>query len=305
MRTSPPSTGAETSAALLTGRRVVVTGAGSGLGAEYARQIAAAGAAVAVNDLDPVAAERTADEIVAVGGRAIGIAADVANWDAAEALIEACVHEFGGVDGLVNNAGILGPVGSMLDTDREAASAVLRVNIDGTIAPSVHAARAMSGSGDGAIVNVSSGNQSGHLGFAVYGASKGAVSSLTYAWAVELGHAGIRVNAIAPNARTQMIERLSEELGANPEERDYPSEGDNAAVVVYLLSDLAAHLNGQVVRVDRGLVSLTSHPAVVAPRVQVDYTPINVARVFENELSDRFQPVGISLAEVRHLGMLY
>lgn len=297
--------GVETSGALLAGRRIVVTGAGSGLGAAYACEIASAGAAVVVNDLDREAAERTAAAIVAAGGCAIGFGADVAEWDAARALIEVCVGEYGGIDGLVNNAGILGPVGSMLNTDRSAAAAVLRVNIDGTIAPSIHAARAMSGASGGAIVNVSSGNQSGHLGFAVYGASKGAVSSLTYAWAAELGPLGIRVNAISPNSRTPMIDRLSDQLGANPEERDYPSAGDNAAVVVYLLSDLAARLNGQVVRVDHGLVSLTSHPAVVAPRVQVDYTPGDVARVFDTELSDHLQPVGISLAEVRHLEMIY
>lgn len=289
----------------LIGRRIVVTGAGAGLGATYARCIAAEGAAVVVNDLDPNAAERVAREIRDQGGEAISFAADVADWDASAELINTCVQRFGSIDGLVNNAGIIGQVGSMLDTDPAAVGAVLRVNVQGTIGPSVHAARAMVGSGGGAIVNVSSGNQCGHVEFATYGASKGAVSSLTYAWAAELGPKGVRVNAISPNARTKMIDDLEAQLGSNPEERDYPSESDNAAVVVYLLSASATHLNGQVIRVDKDLVSVTSHPVVVEPRVGIKYTPGNVAAVFDGELGHSLQPLGISIAAVSHLVSLY
>ncbi len=287
----------------LLGRRIVVTGAGAGLGATYARRIADEGAAVVVNDLDPNAAEQVATEIRDRGGEAISFAADVADWDASAELIDSCVQRFGSIDGLVNNAGIIGQVGSMLDTDPSAAAAAFRVNVHGTIGPSVHAARAMVGGG--AIVNVSSGNQCGHLGFATYGATKGAVSSLTYAWAVELGPKGIRVNAISPNAHTKMIDDLTAQLGENPEERDYPSESDNAAVVVYLLSGRAAHLNGQVIRVDKDLVSVTSHPVVIEPRVGIEYSPANVASVFDGELRDRLQPSGISIAAVKHVEPLY
>ncbi len=289
----------------LLGRRVVVTGAGAGLGATYARTIAAEGAAVVVNDLDPDAAERVATQIRAQGAEAVAFAADVADWDASAALIDTCIERFGSIDGLVNNAGIIGQVGSMLDTDPAKAEAAFRVNVQGTIGPSVHAARAMVAGGGGAIVNVSSGNQCGHLGFATYGASKGAVSSLTYAWAAELGQKGVRVNAISPNAHTKMIEDLTAQLGENPEEREYPSESDNAAVVVFLLSTRAAHLNGQVIRVDKGLVSVTSHPVVVEPRVSIDYSPARVAAVFEGELRDSLQPVGISIAAVKHVEPLY
>lgn len=290
---------------ILDGRRVVVTGAGSGLGAAYARCIAGEGAAVVVNDLDPEAAESVAADVRAHGGRAVSFAADVSDWAASALLIATCLDEFGAIDGLVNNAGIIGQVGSMLDTEPTAAAAVMRVNIHGTIAPSVHAARAMVAGGGGAIVNVSSGNQCGHAEFASYGASKGAVSSLTYAWAAELGPKGIRVNAISPNAHTNMTDDLEAQLGSNPEERDYPSESDNAAVVTYLLSDRAAHLNGQVIRVDKDLVSVTSHPAVVEPRVGVRYTPESVAAVFDQDLRHSLQPLGISIAAVHHLDSLY
>lgn len=291
---------------LLEGRIVVVTGAGAGLGAEYARQIAAAGAAVVVNDLAAEAAERTVAMIREAGGDAIAFAADVADWDSAAELIAACVEHYGAIDGLVNNAGIIGRVGSMLDTDPESLARVLRVNVHGTAGPAVHAARAMLAAGrGGAIVNVSSGNQSGHVGFASYGASKGAVSTLTYAWAAELGPRGIRVNAISPNAHTAMTDDLEAQLGENPEEREYPSESDNASVVVFLLSERAARLNGQVVRVDSGYLSVTSHPSVVSPRAQIEYSPERVAEVFEGELADRLQPLGISLADIRHKHDLY
>lgn len=289
----------------LIGRRVVVTGAGAGLGATYARCIAAEGAAVVVNDLNQDAAERIAAEIRDIGGQAISYAADIGDWDASAELINTCVQRFGSIDGLVNNAGVIGQVGSMLDTDPAAIATVLRVNVQGTVGPSVHAARAMLAGGGGAIVNVSSGNQCGHAEFAAYGASKGAVSSLTYAWAAELGPKGIRVNAISPNARTKMTDDLTAQLGSNPEERDYPSETDNAAVVVYLLSNRAAHLNGQVIRVDKDLVSVTSHPAVVEPRVDIHYTPANVAAIFDGDLRDNLQPVGISIAAVNHIATLY
>lgn len=175
----------------------------------------------------------------------------------------------------------------------------------GTIGPSVHAARAMITSGGGAIVNVSSGNQCGHVEFATYGASKGAVSSLTYAWAAELGPKGIRVNAISPNAHTKMIDDLEAQLGGNPEERDYPSESDNAAVVVYLLSKRASHVNGQVIRVDKDLVSVTSHPVVVEPRAAIRYSPANVAAIFDGDLRGNLQPLGISIAAIQHTDLLY
>ena len=284
----------------LPGRRVIVTGAGAGLGASYAQAVAAQGAAVIVNDLDPSHAEETAEIIRSRGGVAKAFAGDVADWKFAEELVQFATIELGGLDGLVNNAGIIGTVGPMLETDPSAAEAVLRVNVLGTIYPSTHAARAMA-AGGGSIVNVTSGNQSGHLGFATYGASKGAVSTLTYAWAIELIQQNIRVNAISPNAQTQMTDDLETQLGFNPEERLYPSAADNAAVVVYLLSDKSKRVNGQVVRVDYKKLSITSHPMIVSPRVDIDYTVDTIAQIFARELSERLQPCGISIASVAQL----
>ena len=291
----------------LAGRRVVVTGAGMGLGAAYAEAVAAAGAAVLVNDLDPELATATAERVTVSGGRAVAHAADVADWDAARGIAERCVAEFGGIDGLVNNAGILGRLRPIYDETENVARRVFDVNVLGTLFVGVHAARAMvDAKAGGAIVNVSSGNQCGHALHSTYGASKGAVSSLTYAWAVDLAEHGIRVNAISPNAFTNQIEEEIEQLGHNPEDRDYPSRDDNAAVVTFLLSDASERLNGQIVRVDHGHVSVMAHPLVAAPRVAIKEWSIDaLAKAFEDGLADQLQPLGIATAEVRHLAPLH
>src|SRR5262249_26173746 len=155
-----------------------------------------------VNDLDEELAAGTAERINAAGGRAVACAGDVSDWDAAKAIVDSCVSEFGGIDGLVNNAGIVAFT-MMVDETEENIRCIISVNLLGTIFGGAHAARAMvAGGSGGAIVNVSSGNQCGHVYMGTYGASKGAVSSLTYAWARELAEHGIRVNAISPNAHT-------------------------------------------------------------------------------------------------------
>lgn len=287
---------------LLAGRHIVVTGAGMGLGAAYAEAAAAEGAQVVVNDLNAEHAHETAVRIRAAGGVVAAYVADVSDWNAAGELIEFCVAQFGGIDGLVNNAGILGKVGSMLTDDPEVAARVLNVNVLGTIYPSMHAARTMQQAGTpGAIVNVSSGNQCGHPLLATYGASKGAVSTLTFAWAEALSEYGIRVNAISPNAHTNMVDEGVRQLGYNAEARDYPTPADNAAAVVYLLSELSAHLTGQVVRVDHEMLAVTSHPLVVSPRVPIKYSVAAVADAFDGPLRAAIQPPGISYASVTHL----
>ncbi len=285
----------------LDGRRVVVTGAGMGLGAAYAEAAANAGAAVIVNDLDGDRAAQIAERISHNGGRAVPFAADVSVWASAGAIVEKCVEEFGGIDGLVNNAGIIGRVRPMLEETEDVARALLEVNVLGTLSVSVHAARAMvAGERGGAIVNVSSGNQAGHALVSTYGATKGAVSTLTYAWARELAEHGIRVNAISPNAHTTMIDDMIAQVGYNPEERDYPAPEHNAAVVAYLLSDASKKLNGQNVRVEHGRINVIGHPVVVQPIVSVDEWSVEgVARAFTGELGDHLQPLGLAEAEVR------
>ncbi len=297
---TPLPTEMPSSPGALRDRRVVVTGAGSGLGAAYAEAAAALGASVIVNDLDPGLAADTATRIRQTGGTASPFAADIADWDGARAAIEGCIDEFGGIDGLVNNAGIVGRLRPMTDETEKVARRVVDVNVLGTLFAGIHAARAMVQAGvAGAIVNVSSGNQCGHALLSTYGATKGAVSTLTYAWAADLAEHGIRVNAISPNAHTGQIDEVIEQLGYNPEDREYPQREDNAAVVCFLLSDASKELSGQIVRVDRGYVSVMTHPLVAAPRVPMsEWTVDALGAVFSSSLAGKLQPTGVALAEV-------
>ena len=282
----------------LEGRRVVVTGAGHGLGAVYAEQVAVAGAAVVVNDIDADTAAATADRINEAGGQAVAFAGDVSDWDTAGEMIGKCISEFGGVDGLVNNAGILGRLCPVNEADADARR-VIEVNVVGTLYPGIHAARAMVSSQiKGAIVNVSSGSMMGQDMYGPYSASKGAVASLTYVWSRDLAEHGIRVNALSPNAWSGQNEEMVRQLGYNAETHitSHPSKEDNAAVVVFLLSNGSERVNGQVVRVMTGQVTLLTHPYIIAPGVELsEFTHETVAEAFNGgALGEALQPVGIA-----------
>ena len=279
----------------LAGRAVLVTGAGRGLGRSYARLAAAHGAAVVVNDIAADAATQVADGIVADGGRAVADGSDIASWDGAGALVARCLERFGAIDGLVNNAGIF-RIASITEQEPGDLRAVLEVNVLGTAYCGLHALRAMLARGRGSVVNVTSGAQSGTAALGAYGASKGAVASLTYCWAAEVAGTGVRVNAVSPNAYTRMAEDFERYLGGRAQGQNVgkPPEG-NAPAVVYLLSDASAAVNGQVVRVDGDELSLMSHPAVLEPRlVRPQWTVEGVAEAFASELAPRSEALGVT-----------
>lgn len=296
----------------------MVTGAGSGLGAAYAEAAAALGAAVVVNDIDPALAADTAARITHAGGSAAPFAADVCDWDQAHALINSCVDRFGGIDGLVNNAGILGRLRPVNEETQDVARRVIDVNVLGTTFVAIHASRAMVASGTGgAIVNVTSGAQCGYALHGIYGASKGAVATLTYAWAVDLAHQGIRVNAISPGAHTGMLDdaiaqlrseagEVADQVGYEAEGGEHPELSDNAAVVCFLLSDASDELTGQVVRVDPGYVSIMTHPLVAEPRGHVaEWTVERLATAFRTVLAGNLQPPGLAVGKVKDLRPLH
>jgi NAD(P)-dependent dehydrogenase (short-subunit alcohol dehydrogenase family) len=282
---------------VLTGRAVVVTGAGRGLGAAYAELAAAHGAAVVVNDVDLGEARAVAARIEAAGGRAVADGSDIATWDGAGALVAGCVDAFGAIDGLVNNAGIFRMAGPRAQ-DPDEFRAVVEVNLLGTAYCGLHAIRAMHGRG-GSIVNVTSGAHAGSADMAAYGASKGGVASLTYCWAVDLAGSGTRVNAVSPNARTRMAEAYERHLGERARGQNMRKLPErNAPVVVYLLSDLSAAVHGQVVRIDGDELSLVCHPAVLGAGLHdPQWTVESVAAAFESDLAGQSQPLGLTRAE--------
>lgn len=274
---------------LLEGSAVVVTGAGAGLGRAYALAAAGAGAAVVVNDLDGAAADETTERIRGLGGRAFAIPADVSDPATGERLVAACLREFGRLDGLVNNAGLLAP-GPAIEQTPETAARILGVNVAGTIHCGVAALRAMiAARTPGSVVNVASGALQGTEGLSLYGATKGAVMSLSYAWALELAGTGIRCNVIAPLARTAMSE-----LSGGPEHRKGGPAETVAPAVVYLLSPLSAGVTGQILRFDGRRLGLMDPPQLTAVTERESWRAEEVAEALGTVLADAVAPVGLA-----------
>lgn len=275
---------------------MVITGAGRGLGAAYARLAAAEGARTVVNDINADAAEAVAQQIRAAGGEACASSANIALWEDAAKLVQLCVDRFGTIDGLVNNAALF-RMARPEEEDAAAMRALIEVNVLGTLHCGVHALRHMLPRRSGSIVNITSGAQAGSSLQSVYGASKGAVASLTYSWAIDCIASGVRVNAFAPMARTAMADTAQAYLadhGLPPWPPLAPLPEDNAPAVVFLLSPLAAAVNGQVLRLDGGRLSLMTHPAVLHPPLQRErWTIEDLHLAWESYFAQRQLPLGV------------
>lgn len=256
----------------LVGRVVIVTGAGRGLGRAYARALAAAGAAVLVNDVgcavdgrgeDPAVAGIVVDEIRAAGGTAAASTEPVGTPASAERIVRAAVDELGAVDAIVNNAGVSvsRPFAELSAADWER---VRRVHLDGTFACAQAAFVAMRAAGRGGrIINVTSGAalDRAYPGTAAYAAAKGGVVSLTRVIAAEGAAHGITCNVLAPLART----RMSAAFLAG--DADDLAPDALAPLVVYLASAASAAVSGHVFRFRRGRI------AVARERTSVDVAP--------------------------------
>lgn len=241
----------------LGGRVYVVTGAGRGLGRAYACAIARAGGSVIVNDIDKEAARAVAEEITLAGGDARASQHDVAIE--ADALIEAAIAAYDRLDGLVNNAGLL-RIGDPTQETAESIAQVVGVNLIGVIACGLAAIRRMRRDArPGVIVNITSGAALGMRGLSLYGATKAAVSALTASWAADLAPEGIRVVGVSPVAATRMFAASGRTDTASPPE-------DIAPLVVFLLSDRARGLDGQILRLSNGALSIVS-PAANGPEI--------------------------------------
>ena len=247
-------------AKLCEGRVAIVTGAGRGIGREYALMLAAHGAKVVVNDLGGARdgtgastgpAQEVVDEIAKAGGEAVANGDDVSDFAAAERMIRGAVERFGRLDAVINNAGILRD--RMLVNMTEAEwDAVIKVHLKGTFAPAHHAAaywRDLAKKGekvDARIINTSSvSGIYGNPGQTNYGAAKSGIAGFTVIAARELRRYGITVNAIAPGALTRLTEDLGMGKGSE-EEKDRMHPRWIAPIVTWLVSAQSAHITGRV-----------------------------------------------------------
>ncbi|GLV55615.1 glucose-1-dehydrogenase [Dictyobacter sp. S3.2.2.5] len=243
---------------------IVVTGASRGIGAATARLVSASGFAVAVNFTHgEAAAHEVVAQIVAAGGRATPIQADVAHEEDVLRLFETAERELGPLQGLVNNAGITGGFARVEDVQAEAITRMLAVNVTGTILCSREAVRRMSlrhGGSGGSIVNISSlaARTGGSGEWVHYAASKGAINSFTIGLAREVASEGIRVNAVAPG----LIETDLHATNGDPDrpQRMSPTipmqragtPDEVAAGVLWLLSPAASYTTGAILEIGGG-----------------------------------------------------
>ncbi|OAI43573.1 short-chain dehydrogenase [bacterium SCGC AG-212-C10] len=249
----------------LAGKVAIVTGAGSqlddgiGNGRAAAVLMAREGASVLVVDRKRSAAEATTAMIVGEGGKAEVFEADVTKSDDCRAMVEAAVNHWGRLDILDNNVGI-GGAGSVVTVDEDDWDRVMRVNVKGMMLASKYAIPAMAANGSGAIVNISSIAALAPSRLTPYATSKGAVISLTKAMAVDHARDGIRVNCVAPGpVYTPMVYAagMSDEMRERRQRSSLLNiEGtgwDIGNAVLFLASDEARYITGQVLQVDGGV----------------------------------------------------
>jgi 3-oxoacyl-[acyl-carrier protein] reductase len=238
---------------------VIVTGAGKGIGRAIAERFAGSGAKVAVNDVDADAVAETVEAITAAGGTAAMAAiADVSDSASVAAMIDAVMAEHGRIDVLLNNAGLVSPMLHFFEADEAWWRRIIDVNLTGHFLVSHPVARIMAKQGGGSIINMSSGGATrAHRAFTAYDATKGGIEALTRAMALDLGPYGIRVNALMPGS--------IDTSGMTLDQRQYRGENvplgrigepyDMTGAALFLASDDAAYITGDVIKVDGGMLA--------------------------------------------------
>lgn len=243
------------------GRSVIVTGAGSGIGRAAALAFAAEGARVLVADLDAEGAKKAVEEIELAGGTAVAVTGDLSEQEVVDRVAATAVERFGGVDVLVNNAGIMDRMSAAADVSDAEWERVIRVNLTAPFLLTRAVLPHMLAAGRGAIVNTASeAGLRGSAAGAAYTASKHGVVGLTKSLAVMYRKQGIRANAIAPGGTATNIV-VEAEQGAHGPAALGPhfvnlgrlaQAEEQAAAIVFLASDAAANINGAILPVDDG-----------------------------------------------------
>jgi 3-oxoacyl-[acyl-carrier protein] reductase len=237
---------------------VLVTGAAGGIGRAIAERFAGQGCKLVVNDVDAEAANAVVRAIGESGGTAVSAVADVSDGAQVAAMFDTLVAEFGDIDVLVNNAGLVSPMLHFFEADEAWWRRILDVNLTGHFLCSHVAARMMAKAGGGSIINMSSGGATrAHRAFTAYDATKGGIEALTRAMALDLGPYGIRVNALMPGSiDTSGLGLDARKLrGENVPLGRIGEPIDMTGAALFLASDDASYITGDVIRIDGGMLA--------------------------------------------------
>lgn len=293
----------------LDGKVAVVTGAGQGIGREAARALAAAGAAVVVNDMDGELAEAAVRAIRAEGGRAEKAVAAIGTAEAADLCVGTALSAFGRLDAMCCNAGILRDR-VLWNTEDADFDAVVATHLRGTFTCARAAIRHFrSRPGGGRLLLLSSiAGQRGNFGQTAYSAAKAGIAAFARTWSMEGAKAGVTVNAIVPNALTRMVATMpmfAEAAAAAERGEPVPdalrvgmgmgTAADVAPLFVFLVSDAAAGVTGQCIGIGGDRLSVWSHPQEVEAVTHAGgWTPDAIAEAWGREIGRTPQGVGIS-----------
>lgn len=244
----------------LKGKRVIITGAGSGIGKAIARKFAEAGSLIAVCDINGEAAQLTTKEIEIIGAKAVPYQVDVGNFEEVEQTVEKIIQALGAIEILINNAGITKDT-LLLRMKEIDFDSVIRVNLKGTFNFTRACAKYLLKAKWGRIINISSViGEMGNIGQSNYAAAKAGIIGFTKSIAKELAGRNITVNAVAPGfIKTPLTEKLPENviqeyLKQIPLGREGTPE-DVANLCLFLASENASYITGQVIRVDGGMLT--------------------------------------------------
>jgi 3-oxoacyl-[acyl-carrier protein] reductase len=284
---------------LLEGKRIAITGASRGLGRAFAIAVAAEGAAVVVNGTNRELLQLVEKLIRDAGGEAVSVVGSVADDDVGAEIVGKCVDSYGGLDVLINNAGIIRDR-TLMKMSPEEFDDVIAVNLRGTWSASRHAAQAMRESGGLLLQVISNAAIEGTVGSTNYAASKAGVLGMLYAWDVELARYGIRTNAIWPVAQTDMTQSYLDKQVALAVNAGLPAPtfeslglGQPEAVadiVVYLCSDQASDIRSQVFTFSGSKLAIWQHPSEIVIDRRPSWTVADLAEA----IGDRRSPVHIS-----------